>query len=100
MSRAQRIVELREHYRAIAAELPSSKSAVLVDLVCELAVVSSRVVEERLDVTRPTALKLLRQLEAIGVLSKTRPGPRGRLRYAAHDLIALLADESDAGDNE
>jgi Fic family protein len=95
VTRAQRIVELRERYRSLVAELPSSKSAVLVDLVCELAVVSSRVVEERLEVTRPTALKLLRQLETIGVLSKARPGPRGRLRYAAHDLIALLADDAD-----
>jgi Fic family protein len=72
VARAQRIVELRERYRAAAATIASSNGMALVDLVCETPIVSSRTVEGRLGVTRPTALKLLRQLEAVGVLSEGR----------------------------
>ena len=93
VARAQRIVELRERYRAAATTIPSSNGMALVDLVCELPVVSSRTVEERLDVTRPTALKLLRQLEAVGVLSEADHGPRGQRRYVARELITAVTEE-------
>ena len=74
VARAQRIVELRERYRAAASAIASSKAMTLVDLVCETPIVSSRAVEARLGVTRPTALKLLRQLKEVGVLEEGRPG--------------------------
>ena len=92
--RAQRIVELRERYRATAASIASSNATALVDLVCETPIVSSRAVEARLGVTRPTALKLLRQLEAAGVLREGALGPRGQRRYVAHELMAAVADEA------
>lgn len=63
-----------------------------VDLVCETPIVSSRTVEASLKVTRPTALKLLRQLEALGVLVEGRPGPRGQRRYLAGDLMKAVTD--------
>jgi Fic family protein len=90
--RAQRIVELRERYRAAASALHSSNAAVLVDLVCETPIVSSRAVETRLGVTRPTALQLLRQLERVGILTEGDPGPRGQRRYLARELMAAVAD--------
>lgn len=93
VTRAQRIVQLRERYRAAATAIPSSNATALVDLVCERPIVSSRAVEERLSVTRPTALKLLRQLEAVGVLSQTAPGPRGQRRYVAQELMSAVSDE-------
>lgn len=62
--------------------------------MCERPIVSSRVVEEGLDVTRPTALKLLRQLEAIGVLSEVDSGPRGQRRYAARELLEAVTQDS------
>jgi Mn-dependent DtxR family transcriptional regulator len=65
----------------------------LVDLVCERPIVSSRAVEDRLGVTRPTALKLLRQLETVGVLSKADHGPRGQRRYVAEELVATVTEE-------
>jgi len=92
--RAQRIVELRERYRVAASSIASSKGMALVDLVCETPIVTSRTVETRLGVTRPTALKLLRQLEAVGVLSEGNPGPRGQRRYLAHKLMAAVTDEA------
>lgn len=93
VARGQRLVELRERYRAAATSIPSSNGMALVDLVCELPVVSSRIVEERLDVTRPTALKLLRELDAVGVLSEADQGPRGQRRYIASELIAAVTKE-------
>lgn len=93
VARAQRIVQLREHYRSAAGAIPSSNGLALVDLVCERPIVSSRAVEERLGVTRPTALKLLRQLEAVDVLTEADPGPRGQRRYVARELVAAVTEE-------
>ncbi len=91
--RAQRIVALRERYRTAAAAIASSNALMLVDLVCETPIVSSRAVEARLGVTRPTALKLLRQLEEVGVLVEGNTGPRGQRRYLARELMAAITDE-------
>lgn len=93
VARAQRIVELRERYRMAASAIASSKAMILVDLVCEKPIVSSRAVEARLDVTRPTALKLLRQLKDVGVLEEGSAGPRGQRRYLARELMAAVEDE-------
>jgi Fic family protein len=94
VSRAQRIVELRERYRSAASAIPSSNGMALVDLVCEHPIVSSRAVEDRLGVTRPTALKLLRQLEAVAVLTEVDHGPRGQRRYVARELVAAVTEET------
>jgi len=93
VARARRIVELRERYRGAAASIVSSKGMALVDLVCETPIVSSRGVESRLGVTRPTALKLLRQLEAVGVLTEADSGPRGQRRYVARELVAAVSED-------
>ncbi len=94
VTRAQRLVALRERYRVSATAIASSNGVALVDLVCELPVVSSRTVEVRLAVTRPTALKLLRQLEAVGVLTEAHQGPRGQRRYVARELLAAVTEEA------
>jgi Fic family protein len=93
VTRARRIVELRERYRAAASSIASSKAMALVDLVCEMPIMTSRTVETRLSVTRPTALKLLGQLEAVGVLTEGSTGPRGQRRYLARELMAAVTDE-------
>lgn len=94
VARAEQIVELRERYRAAAVAIPSSKAMALVDLICETPAVSARGVEERLGVTRPTALKLLRQLEAVGVLREGASGARGQRRYVAPELIAVVTRDA------
>ena len=93
VGRSQRIVELRERYRAAASTITSNKAMTLVDLVCETPIVSSQAVEASLGVTRPTALKLLRQLEDVGVLTQGSAGPRGQRRYLARELMAVVTDE-------
>jgi len=94
VARAQRIVELRERYRGAAASIASSRGTALVDLVCETPIVTARLVEARLGVTRPTSLKLLRQLEEVGVLTQGDPGPRGQRRYLARELMAAVTDDT------
>jgi Fic family protein len=91
--RSQRIVELRERYRAAASAITSNKAIALVDLICETPIISSHAVEASLGVTRPTALKLLRQLEDVGVLEQGNAGPRGQRRYLARELMAAVTDE-------
>ncbi len=98
VARAERIVALRERYRNAASSISSSNGMALVDLVCETPIVSARTVERRLGVTRPTALKLLRQLEVIGVLTEGTAGPRGQRRYVARELMAAVTDETGAAD--
>jgi Fic family protein len=92
--RSQRIVQLRELYREAASAITSSNAMALVDLACETPILSTRTVEARLGVTRPTALKLLRQLQEVGVLEEGSPGPRGQRRYLATELMAALAAET------
>lgn len=93
VERSQRIVALREQYRSSAAVIHSSNALLLVDLVCETPIVSARIVEDRLGVTRPTALKLLRQLESVGVLEESATGHRGQRRYRARELMDAVMEE-------
>ena len=97
VARAQRIVALREEYRAAASAIASSKAMALVDVVCETPIVTARLVEGRLGVTRPTSLKLLRQLEGVGVLTEGDPGARGQRRYLARELMAAVTEEPESG---
>jgi Fic family protein len=96
--RAERIVKLRERYRTLASGLGRVNALQLVDLICENPIVSTRVVEARLGVTRPTALRLLRQLERVGLLEEVAQGARRQRRYVARDLMdAVTAIEPGSG---
>jgi Fic family protein len=88
VQRAQRIIELRDRYRAAAG---SANALALVDLACESPMLTTRAVEERLGVSRPTALRLLRRMEGQGVLAEIGPGARGQKRYLAQELMDAVA---------
>lgn len=94
VTRARRILELRERYRRAASGVGSTKAIALVDLVCESPIVTARLVGERLGVTRPTALRLLERLEGVGVLTAGAEGARGQRRYLARELIGAVTDEA------
>jgi Fic family protein len=94
VTRTERIVRLREDYRHAAASIGNANSLALVDLICENPLVTSRLVEQQLGVSRPTSLRLLRQLEGLGVLEEDEPGARGQRRYVARELMAVVADEA------
>ena len=94
VARAQGVIELRERYRRAASALGTPNALALVDLICENPVVTTRAIEERLGVSRPTALRLLRKLEEQGVLSEGKAGARGQRRYVAREMMEAVAGDA------
>ncbi len=92
VQRAERIVDLRERYREAASALGTANALALVDLICENPVVTTRSIEHRLGVSRPTALRLLRRMEGQGVLTEEESGARGQKRYVARGLMDVVAE--------
>ena len=95
VERAERIVELRERYREAASTLGTANALALVDLICENPVVTTRSIENRLSVSRPAALRLLRRMEERGVLEEAKTGARGQRRYVAPGLLDAIVGSDD-----
>ncbi|MGI8430546.1 MAG: Fic family protein [Solirubrobacteraceae bacterium] len=95
VGRAERIIELQTRYRGLAGTMATTNAPALVDLIFEHPVVTTRLVEERLGVSRPTALRLLGGCEARGVLAEGAVGARGQRRYVARELMAAVTDEQE-----
>lgn len=93
LRRGQRIVELRDRYLGAASSLSSPNALALVDLLCENPVVTARSVEASVGVSRPTALRLLRRMEALGVLREWGVGQRGQRRYVAFELMEAVSGD-------
>ena len=90
VGRGRQIVDLRSRYLEVAASLGTVNAVALVDLICENPVVTTRSIEGRLAVSRPTALRLLRRMEERGVLSEQESGTRGQRRYVAKELLDVV----------
>lgn len=90
------IIGLRERFRADAAGLGNVNALRVADVIFENPIVTTRLVEARLGVDRPTALRLLRQLEQVGVLEEVAQGARGQRRYVARELMKVVTAD-DAG---
>ena len=86
VNRADRLLDLRERYRSATNGL-RSQAASLVDLVFEMPVLTARVVEDRLLVTRPTALRLLGQLAERGIATEAPAGRRRQRRWIAREVL-------------
>jgi cell filamentation protein, protein adenylyltransferase len=93
VERAQTIIELRERYLQAAATLGSSSAIALVDLICENPVLTTRSIEDRLGVSRPTALRLLRRMAVLDVLDEDETGARGQRRYVAGTMMNVVAGQ-------
>jgi Fic family protein len=92
--RAEQLTDLRERYRAQVQDATRGSANQLVDLAFEQPVLTSRIVEQRLDITRPSALSALRTLAELNILTEAADGPRGQLRWRAHEVLrVLIADE-------
>ena len=91
--RAERLIDLREDYRARARSITRGAANDLVDLAFEQPVLNARFVESRLSVTRPAALTALRQLADAGILTEMSGGPRGQLRWRAQQILEVLTGE-------
>jgi len=95
VARAQQIIELRERYRQAAVAVGTPNAVALVELICENPVVTTRSIEDRLGVSRPTALRLLRRMEEQEVLSECEAGARGQRRYVAREMMDAVAGDAD-----
>jgi Fic family protein len=91
--RAERLVDLRERYRATVQGATRSVANQVADLAIEQPILTARTVEERFEISRPAAIKALRQLGDLGILSEVPGGPRGQLRWRADEVLAALTDE-------
>ena len=92
-------MDLREHYRqAVRADTRGAPNA-LVDLVFQRPSLNARIVEDHLNITRPSALRALRQLQELNVLDPAPDGPRGQLRWRATEVLEILTDEPDPAES-
>jgi len=65
-----------------------------VDVVFRHPVVNSTVVEDSLEITKPSALKALKDLADAGLLTqRSDSGPHGQLRWQAPQILAILNDD-------
>lgn len=94
VARTERLTDLRESYRIKVQATTRGAANQLVDLAFEQPVLNARVVEERLDISRPAALNALRQLAELGVLTEVHDGPRGQLRWRAQPILEVLTAET------
>jgi hypothetical protein len=62
----------------------------LIDLAFESPILTGRLVEQRLGVTRPTALRLLSVLAAHDVIEERSAGPRSQRRWQAAGILGLV----------
>jgi Fic family protein len=90
VGRGQKIIGLRENYRKAAAKLGTPNAFNLVDLICENPVLTTRAIEDRIGVSRPTALRLLKRMAEQGVLSESSAGARGQRRYVAQAMMDVV----------
>lgn len=95
VSRAHRILQLRERYREAAGATNSPNALGLVDLICANPILTARAVEKGLDVSRPTALRLLKRMESEGLITASEQGSRGQRRYLAHEMYEVISGVGD-----
>ena len=93
VTRAERLTDLRERYRAGVQASTRGAANQVVDLAFEQPVLTARAVERRLTITRPAALTALRHLAELGILVEVPTGPRGQLRWRAESVLAVLTAE-------
>ena len=93
-TRAQAIIELRERYRQSARNIGTANALALAEVLCETPIVTARSIEDRLGISRPTALRLLREMEQQGVLSEREAGARGQRRYLAHEMLEVVTRDA------
>lgn len=98
VTRAERLIDLREKYRVAVQAATRGSANQLVDMVFAHPVLTSRVVERQLGVSRPAALDALRRLADVGVVTEVGEGPRRQRRWRAHEVLSALTEDVVAND--
>lgn len=91
--RAERLMDLREQYRTQVLARTRGLAVMLVDLVSEQPVLTSRSVEKRYGSSRPSSLRALRQLTEAGILEEVQ-GSSQQLRWRAPEVLRILTEET------
>ena len=91
--RAERLIDLREKYRARVMESTRGQAAVLVDSLIANPIINARRVEARLGVKRPTSLRMLSLLESLGILTAMEPGQRRERRFVAEEVMSAIDED-------
>jgi cell filamentation protein, protein adenylyltransferase len=89
VDRAERLADVREHYRDRLAG-SRSRAHEIVDLLFENPYLTIRGVVTRLGVTHPGAANLIRQLEDANVLTEVDPAKFGRKRWVALEIRDII----------
>ncbi|MCB0975061.1 MAG: Fic family protein [Actinobacteria bacterium] len=95
IARAEELTDLRERNRDVVQATSRGAAVQLVELVFEQPVLTAGLVERRLGVSKPTALKALRQLADTGLLTEIEDGARRQVRWRADPVIDALTREPD-----
>ncbi len=91
--RAERLIDLRETYRARVIESTRSQAVLLVDSLLANPIINTRRVEARLGVKRPTSIRMLGLLEDLGILTEMDPGRRRQRRFMAEEVMRTIEEE-------
>lgn len=91
--RAERLIDLREKYRARVTASTRGQVVILVDSLIANPITNGHRVEARLGVKRPTSLRMLGLLEELGILTEIKPGPRRQRRFVAKEVLEILEED-------
>jgi Fic family protein len=94
VTRAEQLTDLRERHRIEVQAATRGAANQVVDLAFEQPILTARAVEQRLSITRPAALKALRQLAELSILHEVAAGPRGQLRWRAVEVLEILTADA------
>lgn len=89
VERAERLVDLREKYRAQLSRTRNNAHQVI-DLMLKNPILTARYIAQELHVTSQTGLNLLRQLESLGMLRQVSDAPGLPLRWTADEVQRIV----------
>lgn len=90
MTRAERLMDIREKYRAAVQAGARGRAVEVVDLILENPVLTARTIASRLGVSGQSGLNILRQIEGTGILRQTEPGRDGRYRWVCDEILSTV----------
>ena len=93
IARAERLMDIRENYRARVQAATRGRAIEVVDLAFENPILTARLVANRLDVSGQSGLNILRQIEVTGILRQIESTPDGRYRWVCQEILSAVYGE-------
>jgi len=92
VSRAERLMDLRERYRATLAQRSRSRAVEVVEILFQLPIVTARLVADRLGMSVQGAKNLLGAFEGENVVRSVPAGSFRAKRWVAEEVLGVIAD--------